>query len=105
MKRTVPVAKGEIYTIPIHGLGSNGEGVGRYDGFTVFVPFALPGEIITGRITLVKKQYAVGQVVTIETASPHRIEPKCPVYGTCGGCQLQHVTYEEQCNLKTQKHP
>ena len=103
MKRTVPVAKGEIYTIPIHGLGSNGEGVGRYDGFTVFVPFALPGEIITGRITLVKKQYAVGQVVTIETASPHRIEPKCPVYGTCGGCQLQHVTYEEQCNLKTQK--
>lgn len=53
-KRQIPVEKGKIYTITIDRLGANGEGVGRIDGFTIFVPGALPGEIIEGRITLVK---------------------------------------------------
>lgn len=103
MKQTVPVAKGQVYTVSITGLGTNGEGVGKYEGFTVFVPYALPEEEVKVRITLVKKQYAVGEVVDIVKPSPHRIEPRCEVYGTCGGCQLQHVTYEEQLKLKTQK--
>lgn len=103
MKQNVPVAKGQVYEIAIESLGNSGEGVGRYEGFTVFVPFALPGERISARITLVKKNYAVGTLVEILEPSPHRIEPVCPVYGTCGGCTLQHVTYEEQLRLKTQK--
>lgn len=103
MKQNVPVAKGQVYEIAIESLGNSGEGVGRYEGFTVFVPFALPGERISARITLVKKNYAVGALVEILKPAPHRVEPTCPVYGTCGGCQLQHVTYEEQLRLKTQK--
>ncbi|WP_307986679.1 23S rRNA (uracil(1939)-C(5))-methyltransferase RlmD [uncultured Veillonella sp.] len=103
MKQNVPVAKGQVYEIAIESLGNSGEGVGRYEGFTVFVPFALPGERISARITLVKKNYAVGALVEILKPAPYRVEPTCPVYGTCGGCQLQHVTYEEQLRLKTQK--
>mgnify|MGYP000556170255 FL=1 len=55
MKQNVPVAKGQVYEIAIESLGNSGEGVGRYEGFTVFVPFALPGERISARITLVKR--------------------------------------------------
>ncbi|SUP41737.1 23S rRNA (uracil(1939)-C(5))-methyltransferase RlmD [Veillonella criceti] len=102
MKQTVPVAKGQIYEITIQGLGTSGEGVGRYEGFTVFIPFVLPEEQVKAKITLVKKNYAIGEVVDILKPSPHRVEPICPVYGTCGGCQLQHVSYEEQLHLKTQ---
>lgn len=102
MKQNVPVAKGQIYTITIQGLGTSGEGVGRYEGFTVFIPFALPEEEVRAKITLVKKKYAVGEVIEILKPSEHRVDPICPVYGTCGGCQLQHVSYEEQLRLKTQ---
>lgn len=55
MKQTVPVAKGQIYEITIQGLGTSGEGVGRYEGFTVFIPFALPEEQVKAKITLVKR--------------------------------------------------
>lgn len=103
MKENVPVAKGQVYDVRINGLGNSGEGVGRYEGFTVFVPFALPEELVKVQIDLVKKKYAVGKVVEILESSKHRKEAECPVYGICGGCQLQHVTYEEQLNLKTQK--
>lgn len=103
MKSIVPVEKGQVYEVCINGLGNSGEGVGRYEGFTVFVPFALPGEVVKVRIDLVKKKYATGKIVEILESSPHRITPDCPVYGICGGCQLQHVSYEEQLRLKTQK--
>lgn len=99
--KTAPVAVGQTYSIPIDGLGSSGEGVGRVDHFTVFVPFSLPGETVKARITQVKKSYATGRLIEVESPSAHRIDPLCPVYGTCGGCQLQHVDYEEQLNLKT----
>lgn len=102
-KRKAPVNLHEVYQLTIHGMGANGEGVGRLDGFTIFVPFALPSEVVRVRISILKKQYAVGDLVDIVTASPHRIEPKCRLYGTCGGCQLQHASYVHQLELKTQK--
>ncbi|HWR06120.1 23S rRNA (uracil(1939)-C(5))-methyltransferase RlmD [Sporomusa sp.] len=100
---TVPVARGQSYTIEITGLGHSGEGVGRYQDFTVFVPHALPGETVAAVITTVKKTYAVGRLVTVRTPSPHRITPECVVYNQCGGCQLQHVNYEEQLQSKRQQ--
>ncbi|MDF2876317.1 MAG: rlmCD, partial [Sporomusa sp.] len=100
---TVPVARGQSYTIEITGLGHSGEGVGRYQDFTVFVPHALPGETVAAVITTVKKTYAVGRLVTVRTPSPHRITPECVVYNQCGGCQLQHVSYEEQLQSKRQQ--
>ena len=95
-KFKVPVEKGKTYTIDIVRLGAGGEGVGRMENFTVFVDGALPRETVTARITYVKKQYAVGRPERIQKASPHRVKPSCPVYADCGGCQLQHLSYEGQ---------
>ncbi len=101
--KTVPVEKGQTYTIDITGLGHSGEGVGRYQDFTVFIPGALPGETVEAVITTVKKTYATGRLRTVLTPAPHRISPECAIYSLCGGCQLQHVSYQEQLNTKRQQ--
>ena len=98
-----PVKLGEEVLVTIHGIGSSGEGVGRVEDFTVFVPFTLPGETVKVSITMVKKTYATGRLLEIVTIAPNRIDPHCNLYGFCGGCQLQHITYEGQLSLKTQK--
>ena len=100
---SAPVVSGKTYTININGLGHSGEGVGRYQDFTVFVPQALPGETVTAVITTVKKTYATGRLVTVDSPSPHRIAPACSLYTQCGGCQLQHISYEEQLHVKRQQ--
>ena len=89
-----PVKLGDEVLVAIHGIGSSGEGVGRVDDFTVFVPFALPGETVKVSINMVKKTYATGKLIDIVTPASNRIEPTCNLYGVCGGCQLQHITYE-----------
>ena len=98
--RSVPVVKGNIYTIDILRLGSSGEGVGRYENFTVFVRGALPGETVQAKIDVVKKQYATAILQDIITPSPQRVEPLCPVYAQCGGCQLQHMSYDGELQEK-----
>ncbi len=103
LNRQIPVQKGKTYTIDVVRLGTSGEGVGKYNGFTVFVPGALPGETVEARITLVKKQYAAAKLLRVVTASPDRIQPACPVYAACGGCQLQHISYEGELKEKRQQ--
>ena len=98
-----PVKLGDEVLVTIHGIGSSGEGVGRVDDFTVFVPFALPGETVKVSINMVKKTYATGKLLEVVTPANNRIDPICELYGICGGCQLQHITYEGQLSLKTQK--
>lgn len=98
-----PVKLGDEVLVTIHGIGSSGEGVGRVEDFTVFVPFALPGETVKVSISMVKKTYAIGRLLEIVTMAPNRIDASCDLYGFCGGCQLQHITYEGQLSLKTQK--
>ena len=98
-----PVKLGDEVLVTIHGIGSSGEGVGRVEDFTVFVPFALPGETVKVSINMVKKTYATGRLLEIVTMAPNRIDARCDLYGFCGGCQLQHITYEGQLSLKTQK--
>ena len=90
----------EAYTVAIRDLGVHGEGIGSVDGFTVFVHGALPGETVTAEITLLKKSYAVGKLLSIEQESPFRTVPECSVYEHCGGCQLSHLTYEGQLDMK-----
>ena len=90
----------EAYTVAIRDLGVHGEGIGSVDGFTIFVPGALPGETVTAEITLLKKSYALGELLSIEWESPFRMVPECPVYENCGGCQLSHLTYEGQLDMK-----
>lgn len=103
MTKSIPVKQGEKYEINIDRLGVSAEGVGRIDGFTVFVPYALPGEKVDVRITDVKKTYAIGKLLSILKSSPDRIEPKCPIYDKCGGCQLQHLDYDAQLDVKRQQ--
>ena len=103
MKIQIPVKQGDIISLDINGLGSSGEGVGKYEGFTVFVKGALPTETVSVKITLVKKSYAVGALQEIIKASAERVEPACPVYKECGGCQLQHLSYAGQLAAKREQ--
>ncbi|MBR3051289.1 MAG: 23S rRNA (uracil(1939)-C(5))-methyltransferase RlmD [Selenomonadaceae bacterium] len=89
--------------IKIHGLGSSGEGVGKVDNLAVFVEGALPGEEVLIGIETRKKNYAVGRLVEVVKNSPERVEPFCPLYKNCGGCQLQHMDYPAQLKWKRQQ--
>ena len=103
MKMQIPVKQGDSIAVQITGLGSSGEGVGKYEGFTVFVQGALPQETVQATVTLVKKSYAVGRLDAVLEASAERVEPLCPVYKECGGCQLQHLSYKGQLECKRQQ--
>ena len=70
------------------------------DGFPIFVTNALVGEEINMKVTLVKKTYAVGRAVDYFVTSPERVEPACGIYKQCGGCQVQHLSYEGQLQMK-----
>lgn len=75
--------------------------IGRYDGKVVMIKgAALPGETVEVVIEQEKKDFSIASVARIITPSPHRIEPECKLFGLCGGCQLQHASYEEQVALK-----
>ena len=96
----IPVRRGQSYEIRIERLGTSGEGVGRYENFTVFVPQALPNERVLTVIDEVKKTYARGRIQKILQESPARVTPRCELYDECGGCQLQHLSYEAQLHAK-----
>ena len=98
--QTIPVCKGRTYELQIDRLGTSGEGVGRYENFTVFVPNALPGENVSVIIEEVKNSYARGRIKQILHESVDRVAPLCELYEECGGCQLQHFSYEAQLRAK-----
>lgn len=102
-KRNIPVKLNETYTASIRDLGIHGEGIGTVEGFTLFVPGALPGEMVTTKIVAAKKSYAQGRLISIEKPSPFRAKPECPAYHACGGCQISHLTYEGQLAVKEQR--
>lgn len=101
-EKHIPFRTKDKIELTITGLGSSGEGVGKEQGFTFFVPGALPGERIQAQIVLIKKNYGVGRLLKILVPSRDRTEPLCPVYKACGGCQLQHLSYPAQLKLKRQ---
>ncbi|MCQ2556171.1 MAG: hypothetical protein MJ149_02445, partial [Clostridia bacterium] len=84
----------------IISLGINGEGVGKLDGKTFFVPYALPEEIVDFDIALDKGNYAVAKLNKIVAPCKQRTAPTCPYFYTCGGCQLQHMNYSLQLDYK-----
>lgn len=89
------IVEGEIESIAF-----GGEGILRYRGFVVFVPFTAIGDKISCRIVEVKRSFAKGAVAELKHPGSHRITPRCPYFGTCGGCQLQHLDLEAQLNYK-----
>ena len=92
--------KNDLLTGFVDSLGYSGEGIVKKDGTVIFVPFALENEEISFKILKVKKNIAYGKLEKIISASGKRVEPKCPVFKKCGGCQLQHLSYSEQLNCK-----
>ena len=100
---SAPVRPGQVIRVSVHGLGHSGEGVGRYEGLTIFVPGGVPGDMLSAKVIEVKKNYARAVLVEVLEPSPDRVAPPCPVVGECGGCQLQHVSYDAQLRLKHQQ--
>lgn len=95
-----PVHLEENYELIINGYSHQGEGIGRVNNFTVFVPGAILGERVRVKISEVKKNFARSRLEEVILSSPHRTKPLCPVYHLCGGCQLQHIVYEKQLEIK-----
>lgn len=89
------VAKDQIYEIEILDLGEGGEGIGRFEGMTVFVDGAIIGDLAKVKIEQVKKNYAIGRVVGLIKPSDMRVEPLCPHFRKCGGCQIMNMDYEK----------
>jgi tRNA/tmRNA/rRNA uracil-C5-methylase (TrmA/RlmC/RlmD family) len=84
----------------IDTLTNEGVGLGRVDGWVVMVPFALPGERVVARVWRNHKNYSEADLVSVPGPSPERVAPECPLFGTCGGCQYQHLAYPAQLAWK-----
>ena len=91
---------GDRISLTIHDVAFGGEGVGRVNELVVFVPFVITGETVEAEITEVKKNFVRARLIRVVTASPLRVEPHCRYFGRCGGCQYQHIAYEEQLRMK-----
>jgi 23S rRNA (uracil1939-C5)-methyltransferase len=98
-----PIKKDDCVTIEIIDMGTEGEGIGKIDDFTVFVPQTVTGDKVEVLIQKVKKSFGHGKALRVIAPSPLRAEPRCGVFDQCGGCQLQHMSYEAQLKWKTKK--
>lgn len=97
------LVKNQIYTARIVDYTAEGQGVAKIEGCAVFVPNAIAGELCQIRIEKAAKTWAGGKIVQILERSPHRINRVCPVAKLCGGCDFQHMDYEEECRLKAER--
>ncbi|WP_238996534.1 23S rRNA (uracil(1939)-C(5))-methyltransferase RlmD [Paenibacillus pinistramenti] len=94
------VRNGDRLIITIKRMGINGEGVGYYRRKAVFIEGAIPGEVIRASVTKVEEKFIQAKIDEIEKRSPYRVDAPCPVFGICGGCQIQHMSYEGQLKAK-----
>lgn len=95
--------KNDIVTVTIEDIGNDGEGIGKSDGYTLFVKDAVIGDTVEARITKCKKNYGYARVEKVVTPSSFRVEPECRFYRQCGGCQIQAMSYERQLVYKQDK--
>lgn len=100
MKKTCPLNKNDMVELYIESIGSNGEGIGRVDGYTLFVRQGVPGDKLMVKVVKTKKSYGYGIIASILEPSADRVEARCPVAGPCGGCSLQHMSYQAQLRAK-----
>ncbi|MDE6441774.1 MAG: 23S rRNA (uracil(1939)-C(5))-methyltransferase RlmD [Clostridia bacterium] len=94
--------KNEEYEGLVEGYGTDGEGIIKIQGTTAFVPFCLVGERVSFKVLKVKGNIAYGKLIKVLTPSYARVNPVCPVFGKCGGCDLQHMDYAEQLKFKSE---
>ena len=90
------------FELEVTEMAHRGEAMGRLDGKVVFVPYAIPGEVVLVRPRLEKKDYLEAEIVEILKSSPYRIDGACAGFGRCGGCNWQHIEYGYQLELKKQ---
>ena len=95
--------KNDEFELEITDLGSTGEGIGKIDGYTLFVKDALIGDKVRVKVMKTKKNYGYARMLEIIEPSEYRVESECPVARQCGGCQLQHCSYEKQLSWKEEK--
>jgi 23S rRNA (uracil1939-C5)-methyltransferase len=100
MKNICPVEKNKEYVVSVQGLGYEGEGVSKIDNFTVFIPGALQNEKVRIKIVKINKNFGFGKLMEVLEPSEDRAEPECGIYKRCGGCQLQHLSYDAQLKFK-----
>ena len=94
------IEKNKEYVLTIDGMGYQGEGVGKVEGFTIFVPGAIQGEKVKVKALKVNKNFAFAKLIEVIEVSKHRATPICGIYKRCGGCQLQHLSYNGQLSFK-----
>lgn len=103
MAKQAPVKKNETVTIRFEDLTHEGNGVGKIEGYPLFVPYGLPGEEATVKVVKVNKNFGFGKLLEVMNPSPERVEPPCDVFYKCGGCQIQHMSYNLQLSMKQQQ--
>jgi 23S rRNA (uracil1939-C5)-methyltransferase len=101
--QTISLAKNECIPLTITDLGAEGEGIGRYQGFTLFVKDAVVGDELIVKVLKTKKTYGYARIESIVTPSTFRVTPKCELATRCGGCQIQQLDYQKQLEYKQQK--
>jgi len=99
----MPVRKGDDLPLTIESLAYGGKGVARHEGLTIFVERTLPGQEVLARIVKKKKSYAEAYPREILEKAPNEIDAHCPHFGTCGGCRLQNLAYDDQLAVKTRQ--
>ena len=102
-KEDVRYSKDELLTVTITDIGNDGEGIGKIDGYTLFIKDAVIGDTVSAKIMKAKKNYAYAHLEKVIEPSKFRQEAKCPIARQCGGCQLQNMTYERQLQFKQNK--
>lgn len=103
MRGKMNFQKNDRVTVTIEDMGNDGEGIGKVDGFTLFVKDAVLGDRVEAKIIKCKKNYAYARLEKVVTPSPFRVEPRCAYHRQCGGCQIQALSYEKQLEFKQQK--
>ena len=95
--------KNDLVTVKIEDMGHNGEGIGKAEGYTLFIKDAVIGDTVEAKVMKAKKNYGYARLMRVLEPSPHRVEPKCPCARACGGCQLQFLSYGKQLEFKKNK--
>ncbi|WP_027204757.1 23S rRNA (uracil(1939)-C(5))-methyltransferase RlmD [Butyrivibrio fibrisolvens] len=95
--------KDDLLTVEITDIGNDGEGIGKIDGYTLFIKDAVIGDKVKAKIMKAKKNYAYAHLEEVITPSKDRVKPRCPIARQCGGCQIQNMSYESQLKFKQSK--
>ena len=101
--RSIPVRRDQIVDLRVETFGDGPDGLCRIDGYVLFVPFAVPGELVRARVTSAARKFGRAELLEVLEASPERVVPRCPHFGLCGGCQFQHVEQAAQLRAKVER--